>query len=124
MNVGDFELTYNELLFSQDNTKVSAIADITVERDGRTLGTVQPCLDYWFSHQDSFAEVAVRTTPAEDLFVSLIWTGFDADDKAAAFRVLVNPLVVWIWVGGGFFLLGGAVSFTAGLKENPERQGK
>ena len=124
MNVGDFELTYNELLFSQDNTKVSAIADITVERDGRTLGTVQPSLDYWFSHQDSFAEVAVRTTPAEDLFVSLIWTGFDADDKAAAFRVLVNPLVVWIWVGGGFFLLGGAVSFTAGLKENPERQGK
>ena len=119
MNVGDYELTYNELLFSQDNTKVSAVADITVRRDGRTLGAVRPSFDYWFSHQDSFAEVAVRTTPAEDLFVSLIWTGYNPEDKSAAFRVLVNPLVVWIWVGGGFFLLGGAVSFTAKIKEKP-----
>jgi cytochrome c-type biogenesis protein CcmF len=119
MNVGDYELIYNELLFSQDNTKVSAVADITVKRDGHTLGDVRPSFDYWFSHQDSFAEVAVRTTPAEDLFVSLIWTMYDPEDKSAAFRVLVNPLVVWIWVGGGFFLLGGAVSFTAKIKEKP-----
>ena len=122
MNINDFELTYNELLFSQDNTKVSAVADITVERDGRTLGKVRPSFDYWFSHQDTFAEVAVRTTPAEDLFVSLIWTGFDPDDKTATFRVLVNPLIVWIWAGGGLFLLGGALSFTAQTKEPAEQR--
>ena len=124
MEVGEYELTYNELVLKGSQTKVSAVADITVERGGRTVGTVEPSLDFWFSHQDSFAEVAVRTTPAEDLFVSLLWTGFDEDDKAAAFRVLVNPLVVWIWVGGGFFLLGGAVSFSARIKEHPELHGK
>jgi cytochrome c-type biogenesis protein CcmF len=55
----------------------------------------------------------VRTTLAEDLFVSLVWAGFSPEDKSATFRVLVNPLVMWIWAGGGFFLLGGALAFYA-----------
>jgi cytochrome c-type biogenesis protein CcmF len=73
---------------------------------------MRPSYAYWFSHDNFFAEVAVRTTAAEDLFISLGWTNFDPDDKSATFRVLVNPLIVWIWVGSAFFLIGGAVSFS------------
>jgi cytochrome c-type biogenesis protein CcmF len=122
MSIGDYQLTYNQLLFKQDNTRVSAVADITVSRNGHIVGNVQPSFAYWFSWGDTFAEVAVRTTPVEDLFVSLIWTGFDPADKQAVFRVLVNPLIVWIWTGGGFFLLGGALSFSTREKEYKERQ--
>jgi cytochrome c-type biogenesis protein CcmF len=117
MRAGQYELTYNELVFKQDGLKVSAVADIEVARNGRRLGTMRPSYDYWFSHEDFFAEVAVRTTAAEDLFVSLVWTGFDPENKSATFRVLVNPLVVWIWVGGGLFLVGGTLSFS--FKEVP-----
>ncbi len=111
MNIGEYKLTYNELVLKQDNVKVSAVASMLVERDGHRTGIMHPSYDYWFSYKDNFAEVAVRTTPAEDLFVS-IWTSFDPGDKSATFRVLVNPLVVWMWVGAGFFLLGGAVSLS------------
>jgi cytochrome c-type biogenesis protein CcmF len=72
-----------------------------------------PSYDYWFDYNDCFAEVAVRTTPVEDLFVSMVWTSYNPEDKSATFRVLVNPMVVWIWVGGGFFLVGGAIAFSA-----------
>jgi len=96
---------------------VSAIADIIVNRSDGLKGIMHPSYDYWFSHEDHFTEVAVRTTPAEDLFVSLVWTGFDPKDKSATFRVLVNPLIVWIWVGGGFFLLGGVFAFSAKEKQ-------
>lgn len=113
MSIDGYELIYNELLLKQDSSKVSAVADISVRRNGQLKGTLRPSFDYWFSYRDSFAEVAVRTTPEEDLFVSLVWTEFDPEDKTAAFRVLVNPLIVWIWVGGGLLLLGGAVSFSA-----------
>jgi cytochrome c-type biogenesis protein CcmF len=111
-NAGKYELTYDGLIFKQDNAKVSAVADVTVSMNGKPVGVMNPSYDYWFSYNDFFAEVAVRTTAAEDLFVSLVWTGFDPEDKTATFRVLVNPLVVWIWVGGGFFLLGGALAIT------------
>jgi cytochrome c-type biogenesis protein CcmF len=88
-----------------------------VDRNERKVAVMYPSYDYWFGYQDHFAEVAVRTTPAEDLFVSLFWTSYDPGDKSAAFRVLVNPMIVWMWVGGGFFLLGGVVAFSAKEKQ-------
>jgi len=117
MSVGKYKLTYDELMLKQDNVKVSAVAAMSVSRNDRPAGMMHPSYDYWFSHGDHFAEVAVRTTPAEDLFISLVWTGYDPKDKSATFRVLVNPLIVWIWVGGGFFLLGGAVAFSSREKQ-------
>ena len=113
MNIGEYKLTYNELMLKQDNLKVSAVAYMSVSRNDRPAGMMHPSYDYWFSHGDHFAEVAVRTTPAEDLFISLVWTDYDPKDKSATFRVLVNPLIVWIWVGGVFFLLGGVVALSA-----------
>jgi len=111
MSIGNYKLTYNELMLKQDNVKVSAVASILVsQNNGQPVTTMHPSYNYWFQFRDHFAEVAVRTTPAEDLFVSLVWTGFDPRDRSATFRVLVNPLIVWIWVGGGFFVLGGAVA--------------
>jgi cytochrome c-type biogenesis protein CcmF len=111
MNINGYELTYTGLTLKQNNVKASAVASMSVSQNGHSAGIIHPSYDYWFRQQNYFAEVAVRTTSAEDLFVSLVWTGFDPKDKSATFRVLVNPLIVWIWVGGGFFLLGGAVSF-------------
>jgi cytochrome c-type biogenesis protein CcmF len=113
MSAGKYELSYNELIFKQDNVKVSAAANLLVSKNGNPIGVMRPTYDYWFSYNDFFAEVAVRTTAAEDLFVSLVWTGFDPADRSATFRVLVNPLIVWIWVGGAFFLIGGALSFSS-----------
>jgi cytochrome c-type biogenesis protein CcmF len=122
VSAGKYELSYNELIYKQDNVKVSAVATVLVSKNGTPAGVMRPAYDYWFSHEDFFAEVAVRTNAAEDLFVSLVWTGFDPEDRTATFRVLVNPLIVWIWVGGGFFLIGGAVSFS--FKEKQPYGGK
>jgi cytochrome c-type biogenesis protein CcmF len=112
MSAGKYVLSYNELMFKQDSVKISAVADIQVSANGKSLGIMRPSYAYWFSHDDFFAEVAVRTTAAEDLFISLAWTEFDPEDKTATFRVLVNPLIVWIWTGGAFFLIGSALAIT------------
>jgi cytochrome c-type biogenesis protein CcmF len=112
MSAGKYELTYDELVFKQDNAKVSAVASLAVSENGKPAGKMRPSYAYWFSYDDFFAEVAVRTTAAEDLFVSLVWTAFDPADMSATFRVLVNPLIVWIWAGGAFFIIGGALSFS------------
>ena len=113
MDIGNYNLTYNELVLKQDNVKLSAVASLSVNRNNRRTGIMYPSYDYWFDFNDCFAEVAVRTTPVEDLFVSLVWTSYNPEDNTATFRVLVNPMVVWIWVGGGFFLVGGAIAFSA-----------
>ena len=48
-------------------------------------------------------EVALRTTLKEDLYVVLASL---EPDGLAAFQVLINPMVVWLWIGGGVLLAG------------------
>ena len=112
ISAGKYTLSYNELMYKQDSVKISAVADIQVNANGKSLGIMRPSYAYWLSRDDFFSEVAVRTTAVEDLFISLVWTGFDPEDKTATFRVLVNPLIIWIWVGGACFLTGGAMAIS------------
>ncbi len=123
MGAGKYTLSYNELMYKQDSLKISAVADIQVSANDKSLGIMRPSYAYWFSRDDFFAEVAVRTTAVDDLFISLVWTGFDPEDKTATFRVLVNPLIVWIWIGGAFFLIGGAMAITWKEKQSSGVEG-
>jgi cytochrome c-type biogenesis protein CcmF len=53
----------------------------------------------------ALTHVAISTTPAADVYLILAGTG---EDGSASFRVLVNPLVTWIWAGGAV-IIGGVV---------------
>jgi len=123
MTIGGYRLTYDALTTEQDDVKLSSTAAISVTRGDRLVAVVRPQLDYWFYRMETFAEVAVRTTPSEDLFVSMVWTNFDSSDQSATFRAKVNPLVVWMWVGGAFILLGGSIAFWPGRRIAARRRG-
>ncbi|MCL4531705.1 MAG: hypothetical protein M1582_00680, partial [Actinobacteria bacterium] len=59
-------------------------------------------------------EVAIRSTPAEDLY--LILNTWDNQQKAG-FGLVINPLVTWIWIGGYVLLLGTIIAFWPDAKE-------
>jgi cytochrome c-type biogenesis protein CcmF len=51
----------------------------------------------------SLTHVAISTTAIADVYVILAGTN---SDGSASFRVLVNPLVSWIWAGGIVIIIG------------------
>lgn len=53
-------------------------------------------------------EVGLRPGFLEDVYVVL--AGFDNMGQTASFKVYVNPLMSWMWVGGVFIILGVLVS--------------
>ena len=112
MRLGKYELTYQGLTLREDKAKIMAIASITVSSGESLIKTMHPEYNYWFKAQSAYSEVAVRTTLAEDVFVSLAWTSFDPQDKSATIRAMINPLIIWIWIGGVLILVGGSVSFS------------
>jgi len=124
MAIRGYELTYDDLTTEQDSMKLSSTAALSVTRGDRLVAVIRPQLNYWFYRMETFAEVAVRSTASEDLFVSMVWTSFDSSDKSATFRVKVNPLVIWMWVGGGFILLGGALAFWPERRRQPADEAK
>ncbi len=101
--IGDYTLTYLgiETLRRSDTTVTQARLDVA--KDGKPLDVVHPkrvVVDNFESQPTS--QVAIRTTAKEDLYVLLAaW-----DDQVATFLIFVNPLVIWLWIGGGVFLLG------------------
>jgi cytochrome c-type biogenesis protein CcmF len=51
----------------------------------------------------SLTHVAISTTPVADVYVILVGSN---PDGSASFRILVNPLVSWIWAGAIVIILG------------------
>lgn len=108
VQVGDYTLVFQGL--SQDETPSRDIvtAEVDVYRDGKFLATMRPEKIFHHSFEQPVSEVAIRSNAIEDLYVIL--GGWEADGTGI-FRVLVNPLVVWIWIGGVLVAIGGLLAF-------------
>lgn len=59
------------------------------------------------------AEIALRSTVTEDLYITL--AGWEAGGTIAAIQVRVNPAVLWIWIGGIIMVVGGSFAMLPKL---------
>ncbi len=113
MTIGRYTLTYEGIDHFETQSKTVVTTTLSVYNEGKLIGSLIPEKYFHRSYEQPVTEVAIRSTLLEDLYVILI--GWD-EDGTTAFKVLVNPLVSWIWIGGGVFVLGGLIAFW------PERQ--
>ncbi|MBC7236199.1 MAG: heme lyase CcmF/NrfE family subunit [Chloroflexi bacterium] len=104
VSFGGYDLVYRDLLRRPMPDHETFVAIVQVNRGGRELATLEPAKAFYPGIEQWVTEVAIRTTPRHDLYVIL--AGFEADGTAS-FRLLLNPLVVWLWVGAAALLLGG-----------------
>jgi len=109
MRVGDYQLVYEDLEESRNDEKQVAVTTIGVFRDGERVTTLRPQRNLHFAQQQWQSEIAIRTTPIEDLYV--VTTTIDPDG-AASVRAFVNPLTWWIWAGALVMAAGMAVILT------------
>ena len=59
---------------------------------------------------------SVRTGFAEDIYLALL---ADPGDGPAQLRVIVQPMILWLWVGGGLMFAGSFLSAFPGRRRNP-----
>lgn len=111
LKVGNYVLTYEGRTQTQTQEKQVNTATISVDRGGKHVTTLLPQRNFHFAQQQPQSEVAIRTTPLEDLYV--VVTSFDPSSGAAAIRAFVNPLTWWIWVGAFVMLLGMGVLLSS-----------
>ncbi len=119
MTVENYIITYQELTYSATPDKEVVGAKLSISNGGDSLGQMTPKKMFHRSYEQPVTEVAIRSTPKEDLYVIL--SGW-AEDKTATFKVLVNPLVQWVWIGGGIFLLGALLALGPGRRRSSEEE--
>ena len=116
MTIKNYTLTYENMDSYQTESKQVVTATLSVYNQGKLIGKLIPEKHYHLIADQWMTEVAIRSTLVEDLYVILV---SGDENGTTAFKVVVNPLVNWIWVGGGVFLLGGLIAFWPDRRKLP-----
>ncbi len=121
LTLGRYVMTYDGLdEFNTNDDRQVARATVSVYRDGRLVGQLHPRRDFFFSSQQPMTIPGVRSTLEDDFYVLLVnWEPMAAD--GATFKIYLNPLVNWIWIGGLVFILGTLVAAWPDAAEERRR---
>src|SRR6266496_1420111 len=109
LNLANYTIKYKELASWDDQPKgvnfTRAVVD--VYSNGIYIGQLHPRKDYYYDSQQTMTIPGERATLKDDLYVLLIdWE--PASTTGATFKIFVNPLVNWLWLGA-FVFLGGVI---------------
>jgi cytochrome c-type biogenesis protein CcmF len=113
--VGRYELRYQRIESSEDGHMSSLAAVLDVSVGGRQIAVLKPEKRFYKKPQQPTTEVANRSTLREDLYVVL--GSYDPKSQLVTILAYVNPLVVWIWIGGLVLAMGTAIAVWPGPAE-------
>jgi cytochrome c-type biogenesis protein CcmF len=112
-NIKNYTLRFDALSNYPTASKQKVVATLTVMNDAHQVGVVSPEKSLYRGQDQPTTDVAIHTNFKEDLYVIL--AGYDKD--FATIKAFVNPLVVWIWIGGGIMGLGTIVIVWPGRRK-------
>ena len=104
---GPYTVRYERFDRAADPEKEILRAELHALEGGRTAATLRPEKHFHRLFEQPMTEVAIHCTPVRDLYV--IFSPLSLSGRAN-FKVLINPLVLWIWVGGIVITLGGLLA--------------
>jgi cytochrome c-type biogenesis protein CcmF len=116
-----YQLTYQGMSWYTAPNMTKVIASMRVEREGRMLGVLTAEKRAYRQREEITSHVGIRRAWNEDLY--LILAGVENIEGVvqgtnqrplATFRLLVNPLVTWIWIGGAVMALGTLIAVWPG----------
>ncbi|HUY18291.1 MAG TPA: heme lyase CcmF/NrfE family subunit [Candidatus Binataceae bacterium] len=113
--IGSYRLRYAGLESSETPHLETVRAKVVVTRDGRAVTTLTPAKLFYKAAQQPATDVALRSTPAADLY--LVLAGFDQTTATATFQVFLTPLVFWIWLGGFVMAFGTVIAMWPNVRE-------
>ena len=120
IDIAGYTVQYKEVASWDDIPKgvnyTRAVVD--VYRNGIYLGELHPRKDYYADAQQNMTIPGNRSTMRDDLYVLLVdWQPISS--TSATFKIYVNPLVNWLWLGSLLFLVG--IVIAAWPDREPER---
>jgi cytochrome c-type biogenesis protein CcmF len=123
IEVGKFELAYDDLGVDHGPNFTAVTANIAVFRKQRKIDELAPSLAFYSQSGQRTSEVDIRRTLLGDLYLAL--TEVDNSTELINLTVHTKPLINWIWIGmllsvvGTALILGAVVS-----KRRPIPQGQ
>ena len=124
MNPGDErslgEYTFRSLGLEETTyaDREEQVAELAVYSGDSYLGIMRPFRAVYTDFRIASTRGAIRSTPIEDFYIVPSELGRDGP---AVFRVLINPLVWWMWASGPVLVLGVLLALSPQRQPKPAR---
>ena len=120
MKIAEYKIVFDNVASWDNNAQEVNYTRATVKiyKGDQYIGDLHPRKDMYFSGQP-MSIPGQRSTLRDDLYVLLVdWQPISS--TAATFKIFVNPLVNWLWIGSLLFLIG--VIFAAWPERDPAEE--
>jgi cytochrome c-type biogenesis protein CcmF len=104
LKVGDYQVKYLGLTSGQEPHRTYVATRVEVTAPNGSVNELAPRMNYYERMTDPVGTPAVRETPKEDLYLSLM--AFSEERGTASFNAWIFPLVGWIWWSIPLMVLG------------------
>ncbi len=105
LQVGNYRVQFEGLKGTQQPTHFRVEGAFRVFHHGNDEGIMHPALKFFPTQQSPIGRAVHQSSLSEDIY--LILSGFsELDRNQATLKVLVRPLVIWMWIGGFVITLG------------------
>lgn len=105
--VADWQIVYESLNADHGPNFTSMWAAVSVYRNDKLIAQLKPAKAVYSTEQKAVSEVDIRRTLGSDIYVALM--DVDVAGKLINLRVMMKPLINWIWIGSSLMVAGAAV---------------
>ncbi len=115
----DFRLTHQGVSQYKILNRFVTAASVDVTRNGKYIGTMRSEKRQYLDSVgrptfEPATEVAIRSNMLEDLYV--VFAGSVQGTEEAVYKIVINPLVWWVWYGGMVLVFGGLITLWPGAQ--------
>lgn len=114
--IGDYQLQFEGLRgYAGSDGREVVEAVTTLSQNGEAIRSLNPRRDYFIVQEQPVTIPGVYSTPGKDVYVLLV--GWDNGGQSATFKIYVNPLINWVWIGGLMMILGTIIAAWSAPEE-------
>jgi cytochrome c-type biogenesis protein CcmF len=110
LHIGAYELRFDNLeMYPGSDGREVLEASTALFKDGKYLTELIPRRDYFVVQRQPVTVPGVYSTMGEDVYVLLVgWEEIGLE--SSTFKIYVNPLINWTWIGGIVLVLGALIT--------------
>jgi cytochrome c-type biogenesis protein CcmF len=112
--VAGYRVTYLGRKVSATDQKRVVKARVRIAHGDTDLGVYAPAVNIFPGSTNAIGTPSVRTGLREDVYLTLVSAPSGDPNGRVTIGVAVNPMVVWLWIGGGVVVLGTALALVPG----------
>ena len=117
-SLGRYTFRYVGVSTSVHPDREEEVAEFEVFAGDSYLGNIRASRSFYPDFRIAATRGAIRSTPIEDFYIVPSEFG---EDGQAVFRVLINPMVWWMWASGPVLLLGVLLALSPQSQPAPAR---